>query len=388
MSLLQLANPKDGFIKDFIEVLNKKTDASLAFKLFCGIVLVGVALGRRIWFPYGGKNLYPNLYVCLLGESGISRKSTCINIVKKVISHFEENLIVSDQYSPERLFKDLSERSQAIFLYSEFAAVLKYFERSYMVGMKECLTELYDCPPKYRRRLQKEEIVIKDPVISILAGSTPEWLFANMTEEDILGGFFGRFIYVMERERKEFIALPPGIKDGEIHDLAGQLNEIRQVEGEVKIDKVEWVFERFSQENYEEILKSGSSGIKKAFLVRLPEFLLKIAMIYHFSNSRVLNISPEAMNNALALVGYVKEALKKSLEEDLALTPEMRNRIKILKLIQKEPGIEHGKLLRNSNLTSKQVHAIINHLLEEGSIHIEGKGRKNDPKRYFAVNFL
>ena len=134
MKLPALSLPREGLIGEYVDFMVGKNDAPLNFHLFSALILIGVCLGSRVWIPYGNKKLYPNLYVCLLADSSNFRKTTCIRNTKRILRRFEESLIISDRFSLERLFQDLSEKPQGIFMWPEFASAMKYFQKSYMPG--------------------------------------------------------------------------------------------------------------------------------------------------------------------------------------------------------------------------------------------------------------
>ena len=50
---------------------------------------------------------------------------------------------------------------------------------------------------------------IERPVVSILAGSTLEWLQRQMGEDDVRGGFFPRFLFVPESAKDRSLPIPP-----------------------------------------------------------------------------------------------------------------------------------------------------------------------------------
>ena len=385
MTLPALALPKDGFIGEYVDFMAGKNDAPQTFHVFSALVLLGACLGNRVWIPYGNKKLYPNLYVCLLAGSSNFRKTTCIRNTKRILRRFEESLIISDRFSMERLFQDLAAKPQGIFMWPEFASAMKYFQKSYMAGMIETLTEFFDCPEDYKRALLKEEVVIKNPVVCIFTGSTPEWLFANMKEEDILGGFYGRFIYVIAQKKEKSLSRAPDIEEKEINHLAEKLSRLKGIQGEVDLAKAGEDFDDFYAVIDRESSKITGGGLHQAFYARICENTLKLATLYHFSKSDDLTLSTEAMSRAINLATHLKEVLADALKKDLAPTPEMKNKLRVLKIIQKDPGIPHGRLLKNSNLMSSQVWAILSQLVEEEQIEAQGKGMKGDPKTYFPV---
>lgn len=384
MNLQEVLIPENGLIREYIDIVKEFTDAPILYHLFCSLIILGASMGGRVWIPFGDIRLYPNLYICLLGQSGAFRKSTCINNVRRVLEKFEEELIVPDEFTMEWLLGRLQEKPNCLFLWSEFGAIISYFNKQYMAGAKEMFTRLYDCPQRYRREIKSVKYDIRDVTPSILAASTPEWLFRNMTESDLLGGFFGRFLYIIPTKKEKFIALPDPVDEGWVNRITIHLNELKRVEGPVDLGKSRAAYEEFAKKFEEESEKSSDGELRQAFFVRDPVSVLKFAMIYNLSMGFGLKMSSEAMTKAILLGEFLKGSLEKAIENDLALTPEMKNKMKVLKMIKREPGILHSKLLKNSHLTSYVLSAVLNQLVEEERIYNEGTGVSGNPKKYYA----
>jgi hypothetical protein len=384
MNLQEVLIPEDGFIPEYIETVKGFNDAPLLFHLFSALIIIGASIGGKVWVPFGKKKIFPNLFICLLSRTGKFRKTECIENVRLMLKSCDEELIVPDEYSMESLVEKLNKKADCLFLWPEFSAVLSYFNRQYMAGAKEMFTRFYDCPQDYKRRLKSGEVKIRQVIPSILAGSTKEWLFRHMTEADLLGGFFGRFLYVMADRREKFMPLPPYVGESWVNKLVPHLEKLREIEGPVDLGKTTAAYEEFANKIEMESEKSQSDEFKEAFYVRIPVSVLKFALIYNLSMDLGLKISSEAMTKAILLGGFLKGSLEKAIEEELALTYEMRNKMKVLAMIRREPGITHGKLLKNSHLTSHVLKSILDQLKEEERLYVEGRGDKGNPWQYFA----
>ena len=62
-----------------------------------------------------------------------------------------------------------------------------------------------------------------------------------------------------------------------------------------------------------------------------------------------------ALTSAIGLTDFLKAALGKLFEEEIAFTPGMKDRQKVLRLITNRAGISFRDLLRASSLTKKQL---------------------------------
>lgn len=78
----------------------------------------------------------------------------------------------------------------------ELASFLKKARRESSGSLLEFVTEIFHCPDFKTHSTRSRAIHLELPTLSILAGSTPVWLEAALQQEDILGGFANRFVYV------------------------------------------------------------------------------------------------------------------------------------------------------------------------------------------------
>jgi hypothetical protein len=376
MSKLDACLPKSGLLKDYLDFATPLTDAPLVYHLFCGLVTIAVSLGNRVYLPFGAVNIYPNLYVCLLGSSSFCRKTYSMSIARNILENFDGTFILAEEFSPERLFERLSKTPQGLILWSEFGGALQNFERSYMLGTKEFLTDLFDCRPKYRRELKNTEYVIENPCVSILAASTASWLSSRIKEDDVRGGFFPRFLFIPETKKDKRLDIPP-LPDKQLQDsIARDLARLRRLSGRVTLDRVragyrEWIF------GHEDQLKGQSkAGVLGGFWTRLSIYTLKFAMLYQVSMDGSLEITSEAMSKAIYLTEFLKTSLVKLFDYEFQFTKAGKDKVKVLQLIEREPGIVHGRLLQNSNLKAKELKEVLDTLFQEERIHAESVNKK------------
>ena len=167
--LVEAAIPPDGFIRDYVDFASGLTDAPKVFHLFCGLSLLGSALGRRAWVPgFGGQNLFPNLWLTILAPSSRYRKSTAVGIAENLLRQAGINTL-PQEFSRESLISMLQQEPHSTFIWSEFGSALGLLEKEYMAGTKDLLADLYDCPEQYRRILSQQTLEVRNPYISILA---------------------------------------------------------------------------------------------------------------------------------------------------------------------------------------------------------------------------
>lgn len=374
--------PERGWLRDYVAYGEAVTDAPLAYHLFAGLTCLAVALGRRLWIPFGATPIYPNLYVCLLGPSALARKSTVLRIAAEILGRFEEHAVLPGEFSPERLVGLLKEHPTVCCLWSEFGAFLRYAERSYMLGIKEQLTYLYECPPELRRALQTETVVVKEPTLSLLTASTPEWLLAHMDEVDLLGGFFPRFLYVFFEPPAQSFAIPPAGDPQKVNLLVEGLQRVKALNGPVEFGETRARYEEFYAGVQQEAQRAGGLDLYGVFLGRLPVHVLKLALCLHAVEGEGLTLAPDTMARAIGLGEWLSNRLHAALRRGLALNPKERERVRLLALIQRAPGITRGLLLRHSHLSAKELDEALTTLEQAGQVQVKGKGVRGEPFRY------
>lgn len=69
------------FLNDYMQMV-EETESPRLFHLWAAISGISACLGRRCWFPFGPMTIFPNQYISLVGTPG-TRKSTAMNIMKR-----------------------------------------------------------------------------------------------------------------------------------------------------------------------------------------------------------------------------------------------------------------------------------------------------------------
>ena len=359
---LEFALPEQGFLKDYIDYAKEYTDAPEHYHLFAGLTIIATALGNKVWFRgYGNRKAYPNMWLILLAPSSFFRKTTCLNIGKSIIYEVDRKLILPTEFSPEALASTLQKAPQGLFIWSEFAGFLSQLERPYMLGTKEFLTDIFDCPEFYERKLKNETITIEKPCISIMAASTIEWLNSKLREGDLRGGFLNRFLYIPATKKNKIIPFPPSPSEFRRQELAKKLSRIGKLEGEADLSGVTCAYEEFYIEHEKSLGRQRNQELLSGFYTRLADYCLKFSVLYQVVSEGNLTVSMDSMQKAIYLTKYLKRTIVNLIDEELALSPDAAERKRLLKLIPEAPEhITRADLTRYSHMSAKQIN---NHLL-------------------------
>ena len=224
----------------------------MIFHQAAGLWLLSTAIGRRLYgeAPWGIK-LYPNLYLMLIAGTTFYRKSTAYKLAEQVARDAISHMLMPTPGSPERFQEALAGRLPSNFnkltkqqqehlrkaqpfaaqrglLKDEVAGLFGAINRKdYMVGMKDLLMELYDCPDYFDKDTQSGLNVVENAALSILGVTTPAGLGSAVSQTDWANGLLIRFAMLTpEQDYKERPAMKTyqSAPDALISDL-GRLHE-------------------------------------------------------------------------------------------------------------------------------------------------------------------
>lgn len=239
----------------------KDTEPPLIFHRWSLLSCLGAMLGRQYRFPFGDFNIYPNMYVMLIGDPG-TRKSTSIKLAKKVLATAGYEKFAAERTSKEKFLLDLegvvgdegevlsqSKVMANLFGDANVSEVREVFivadEFNEFVGSSNLeflslLGSLWDWDDEsapFKQRLKTSKSVsIYQPTISILSGNTHSG-FAEAFPPQALGqGFMSRLILVYGESSGKKITFPKKPSEELRSELLGNLREIKNsVHGEAKI---------------------------------------------------------------------------------------------------------------------------------------------------------
>jgi hypothetical protein len=186
------------FVERYIEWASSLGDAAVQYHQAGAFIALSALLAGSIVLPTSFGPIIPNLWLMILANTTLSRKSTSMNTVMGLIEEIDESLLMATDGSIEGFASALASRPDkvSIFFRDEFTGLLESMtKKDYMAGMPEFFTNLYDGRSQLRR-LRKEEIKIKNPRLIIFAGGIKDRMQSLVTFEHVTSGFLPRFIFV------------------------------------------------------------------------------------------------------------------------------------------------------------------------------------------------
>lgn len=225
----------DSFVNQYLHYVGD-TEAPIFYHRWSILSAIGAYLGRQYSFPFGHSELFPNLYVMLIGDPG-TRKSTAIKLAVKILKGAGYTTLSADKSSKEKFIMDLAgEENDASSVDdildqnlwgkeagdgkdAEMYVACDEFNDFIGLGNLEFISLLgtlwdYNGEYKYRTKTSKS-VTVHNPTVSILGGNTPV-SFANAFPPDTLGqGFFSRLLLVYGESTGKKIPFPeiPSLAD-------------------------------------------------------------------------------------------------------------------------------------------------------------------------------
>lgn len=387
-----------NFVEQYVKYACQCTDAPKEYHEYIGYCLLSAIVGRKILVPFTFGNVYPNLWIILLGHSASARKTTSIKIGMRILPS-EVNQLAQDS-TPEGLIESLSETPVGILARDELGGFLQNLSKKYMQGYKEFLNNLYDSPESYTRRLQKENVVLKNVCVGILGGTTPKRFLINTSMEDILSGFFGRFAYVnpsLEGRKRKPVShkkVKMRTEEDKLRKMLSQLSaRITKIKRPVSLTLSEDALKRYNEwlEEQEKELQSNENVDELSSVYsRSFDYAIKFAILEHVNNSLNSynssfvkfvknNITLEELERGIELaercLTYSKQLVTEIIEgTELTNLRISKNIERVSRMIKRKPGITRSELLRNTNILAREMDEIINTLHQRKEVEIKTSG--------------
>lgn len=281
-----------GLFVDYRDLVAPTTEASDAYHFLSFAVALGAVLGRRVCVHYANR-LYPNFYGVMAGTSGLSRKTTSLNRSRDLVEALQDTSedpairppvqIIHGIGSAEGLLDALDGKGRVVVVEAdEFRTLLAKAKQEGSI-LVPCLTELFSCRD-YRLQTRQKTVWALEPFVSIVANTTVSWLEQSLAESDVLGGFAGRFLYIIG-EPKPPIPYPPKPDQTKFNALVRSLNDCRTFAGQIAegggeltaSEEAKATFSEYYRDHYE---RCQDDGTQSTLLRRLPDYCWKLGLLY------------------------------------------------------------------------------------------------------------
>lgn len=382
-----------SFIQAFLDH-TKHVGAPEKFLLWSAISGVAAALERKTWVVYNGVQvIYPNMYIMLIADSGIAKKTTATKPIMEIIGEIDGIQKMSTQMSGASLVEQLSQagqnkafkfndvvyRNSSLFAFSSEAKVT-IGGKAGLEGVQELLTDLYDCGRTNiwseknawdKQTMSGGKVEIFNPCLNLLACSTPAWLNESIGKSGIEGGFASRCIFINQKDRVEGSGwLDEGEVDTQAETnkraLVQDLTQISQLQGRYLVAKG-WkdLYNKLQREVNEQIDKGGEM---RSYYSRKMWHLIKLAQILAADQSDELVLTPAHLEFANELLKSVEPDMYSSFNNQ-GENKQLGGLILVWEIMRRRAQWE-----KQSLMSATYKHANANQL-NDHLIHLIGMGR-------------
>jgi hypothetical protein len=300
-----------GWFGGYLELVRETTEAPDQFHLAAALTIVGAFAGRNQFTRHASGRIFPNLYTVLVGLSGESKKDTAINracemvidppfVRERTAPPYVEKFGVA---SAESFVKGLSTNSNVLIRMSEFSEILANARRKGTTTILTMLMKAWDAPPQLSNDSIQNPAIAFNPYVSLLAGTQPDVLAADLAATDITSGFANRIFFV-PGSGKGRMAWPQEVDEKALHEhwLKAKRNLAKFSLGErIDVDRGDPRVVELWDAFYDR--PRGDSTIERTMSQRHQNMVLKIALIFALTDCWKL-ITYEHLCRAIAFLDW------------------------------------------------------------------------------------
>lgn len=343
------------------------TEPAKIFHEWTALSIISAALQKKISLSLGRISVYPNIYVVLVADPGVARKSQAITFGHNLMVKVPNIIISADSTTPQALLDDIQTAAgppDAVgtvlsdgrtLRHASMTIISKEFE-SFLGQKKEnnkmlvMLTDLFDAqeiPYKYRTKHSGSN-EIPSVYISMLAATTPDSLASSLPPTAIGGGLTSRMMFVWADKKAK--KCPEPDKTPEVtkleEDLVNDLHLIATMSGAYKFTPEcrkkwhEW-YHIYEDLDPKRLCKDPSFN---GWYSRKPMYILKIAILVAASMGSRLEVRWEHIEKAMRYsldiektMGLVFRAIGRS-----AITTDVDT---LIRIVEQRKVIEERELM-------------------------------------------
>jgi RepB DNA-primase from phage plasmid/Protein of unknown function (DUF3987) len=405
MPTLYEGDPPETIIDRYKKWAAEATDAVEEYHELSCVILLSTLLSGNLHCDTSFGNIIPNLWGLILGDSTLTRKSTAMRMGLDLITTIDRELVVATDGSAEGVLSAIATRPSQVsmFFKDEVAGFIDSInKKDYLAGMPEILTNLYDVPEFYMRRLRKENIVISKPVFIFFGGGIRDKMYELLSERHVLTGFLPRFLVVggdadLSKMRPAG-PLVPGLAEKR-QKLLSLLQELYLTYGEeaeievpnanttfsipidvkaVLTDDAWTYFESIQVQMATAAEASSFKIVAQPTFDRLAWSCFKMGMLLAASRQEPVEqkITIE-LRDLQAAAYYIQRWGIHSIDliTNVGRTTSQKQILQVLSFIKGKPGCWRADISRNFHLNKRELDLILETLLDRNHIRLKKLGR-------------
>lgn len=372
--------PRSGWLKDYVDY-TQNTEPPTVFHFFAGLTVLGATIARRISFPRGSGDIFPNICAVLVAPPGKCKKTTACNIAVNLFRRVGGN-VLADKITPEAIVESFKTQPSATgLIYApEWAVFLG--KQQYMEGLVPMLTALFDCPALWSSTtLTRSTTTLSNVALSHLAATTIDWMQTSITTDAFAGGFMSRLLFVVQKNTPRSFPLPPPLDQVLGKKLVDGLMVLQRVNGQASLsaDAERWYIHWYNTRT-STLTDKHFAG----YYERKPDRLLQLAMVLNASQDpRVFIITEDVLKLAERILNWLERYLPAAFEE-LSQSAIGDDQLRLLKQLRKHGNsVGHSEWLRmnTSRMDSARFKVYVETLLQAKMIALDASKH-----RYYLLN--
>jgi hypothetical protein len=392
--ILQRPRNFPNFIDAYLDY-TKNQESTRKIHKWVALSIIAAAMERKVFLNAGHFIIFPNLYIFIIGESGVVRKSTSTGIGVDLLRECKNVSVMSERVTSRSLIDQLARSKREFSIENKghkqsavycYASELVVFLKEVYGSISELLTTFYDCSPQDSSKPWVYETkgegrtLIYGPCLNILGASTSAWLTKAIPADEMEGGFSSRVIFVVERENPDnFVAWPELSPEVEAlkPKLIQDLQQIHALRGNFTKTKAAHDFYAEWYVNFKKNAINQTDSRFKGYYGRKPTTIIKIAMALSVAEGNSLVFDRPHIEKAIALL----DELEQSMFEAFGATGKNRlaegtHKISEMVRVKKKITMEQIMRVHWRDLSGSEVAQIMDDLAKMGNITMEANGTK------------
>ncbi len=286
-----------------------ESEAPQLFFYWSGIAAISAVIRRNVWLDRFTYKLYPNVYVFIVGKSGV-KKGIPVSVIKDIVDIVNVTRVIKGRSSVPAIIRDLSraftlengsiiKNAEGFIVSGELAASLVKDADSLSI-----LTDLYNTHENEKQWVNSLKVsgidTLLAPCITMLCATNEENFEATVPQVDVKNGFIARtFISYSEDEVKlnSLTQKPKALVNRK--SLAQYLIDIKDTKGEFTwSQKVKDYYDSWYYPFYKDI---ASKDDPTGTFHRIGDQILKVAMLVSLSESNSLELEERHIYEAITV---------------------------------------------------------------------------------------
>jgi hypothetical protein len=376
-----------SWIDAFVEYTGKFLESGELFRKWGAISALAAVLEQKVWTTSGNK-LFPNLYVFLIGSTGIGKSRVMDNLIEVVsqLPDYKDNNFLGPTSMSKASMIDIMDENKRTLLYpteeyntmyaiiDEFSTLMSKWDSDIVAA----LTKFYDCNTfKEAKRMNDLRKDIRRPQMNLLTGSTAP-KFLEIVKDSWGQGLMSRVILVhtQDKDLKDCRVEKPPMEGELVHDLL----VISKVRGEIR-----WT------DGYGDMLHSWRLGgclpipqhpYLEDYIARRDAHLRKLSMVACIDRGGPLELTTDDFRRALGWMIEVEQMMPAIFSQGTATT-DSRAHDEIEDFVRRHKLVSQSRLIRfvSQRVRTAEILKTIDIMIHGGRI-----ARSEEEPYTFSVN--